>query len=107
MLTIRHTIFKEKISGFDICNPESDVENVWFKRKTSLLDTAKEVYRTSKNHQWKKEIWRWKDKVDEAIKQRCTRFKTYKALDNESKSNEVEKAKAAYNESKRLAKSGR
>jgi hypothetical protein len=39
------------------------------------------------------------------IKQKRTHFKTYKALDNESKSNEVEKAKAAYNEAERLAKS--
>jgi hypothetical protein len=37
---------------------------------------------------------------DEAIKQKRTRFKTYKALNNEKKSNEVEKAKAAYNEAK-------
>ena len=53
----------------------------------------------------KKETWWWKDKVDEAIKQKHTRNKTYKALNNESKSNEVEKAKAAYNEAKQLAKS--
>jgi hypothetical protein len=63
------------------------------------------VYGTSQNHQWKKETWWWKDKVDEAIKQKRTHFKTYKALGNESKSNEVEKANAAYNEAKRLAKS--
>jgi predicted CopG family antitoxin len=44
--------------------------------------------------------------VDEAIKQKRTRFKIYKALNNESKSNEVEKAKATYNEAKLLAKSG-
>jgi hypothetical protein len=50
MLTIRHTTFKEKISVPDIYNPESDVEDVWYKLKTSLLDTAKEVYGTSKNH---------------------------------------------------------
>jgi hypothetical protein len=88
MITLRLT-FKEKIQVFDVCNPESDVEVVWYKLKMSLLDTAKEVYGTSKNHRWKKETWWWKDKVDEAIKQKRTRFKTYKALDNESKSNEV------------------
>ena len=76
------------------------MKDVWYKLKTSLLDTAKEVYGTSKNHQWKKETWCWKDKVDEAFKQKRTRFKIYKALDNESKSNEVEKAKAAYTEAK-------
>jgi hypothetical protein len=82
MLTIRLTTFKEKKQVFDICNSESDVEVVWYKLKTSLLDTAKEVCGTSKNYQWKKETWWWKDKVDEAIKQNRTRSKTYKVLDN-------------------------
>ena len=54
MITIRHTTFKEKISVLDIYNPESDAKDVWYKLKTSLLDAAKEVYGTSKNHQWKK-----------------------------------------------------
>jgi hypothetical protein len=45
------------------------------------------------------------NKVEDIIKQKRTRFKIYKALDNESKSNKVEKAKAAYNETILLAKS--
>jgi hypothetical protein len=92
--------FTEKISVLDICSPESDVEDVWYKFKTSLLDTAKEVYGTSKIHQWRKDTWWWNKKVDEEIKQKHTRFKIYKALDKKSKSNEVEEAKAAYNEAK-------
>ena len=96
MITIRHTTFEEKISVLCIFNPETGVKDVWYKLKTSLLDAAKEVYGTSKNHQWKKQNWCWK----EAIKQKRTSFKIYKALDNESKSNEVEKAKAAYTEAK-------
>ena len=100
MITIRHTTFKEKISVLDIYNPESDAKDVWYKLKTSLLDAAKEVYGTSKNHQWKKETWWWKDKVDKAFKQKRTRFNIYKAVDNKSKSDEVEKAKAAYTEAK-------
>ena len=54
MITIRHTTFNEKISVLDIYNPESYAKDVWYKLKTSLLDAAKEVYGTSKNHQWKK-----------------------------------------------------
>ena len=96
MITIRHTTFKEKISVLDIYNPESDAKDVWYKLKTSLLDAAKEVYGTSKNHQWKKQNWCWK----EAIKQKRTRFNIHKAVDNKSKSDEVEKAKAAYTEAK-------
>jgi hypothetical protein len=89
-----HTTYHLQGKVFDICNPESNVEDVWYKLKTSLLDTAKEVYGTSKNHQWKKETWWWKDKVDETIKQRRARFKTYKVLDNESKSNESRESKS-------------
>ena len=98
MIITRHTTVKEKISVLDIYNPENDVKDVWYKLKTSLLDT--EVYRTSKNYQWKKENWCWKDKVDEAIKQKRTLFNIYKVVDNKSKSNEVQKAKAAYTEAK-------
>jgi hypothetical protein len=99
-----HTTFKEKISVFDICNSQINVENVWYKLKTSLLDRARDLWDFQKSINGKKGTWWWKDKVDEAIKQKRTRFKTYKALDNKSKSNEVEKTKADYNEAKRLAK---
>ena len=100
MITIRHTTFKEKISALDIYNPESDAKDVWYKLKTSLLDAAKEVYGTFKNHQWKKQNWCWKDKVDEVIKQKRTRFNIHKAEDKKSKLDEVEKAKSAYTEAK-------
>jgi hypothetical protein len=45
-----------------------DVEDVWSKLKTPLLDTAKEVYGTSKIHQWR-QTWWWNDNIDETINQ--------------------------------------
>jgi hypothetical protein len=62
------------------------------------------VHGASKTINGKKETWWWKDKVGETIIQKHTCLKSYKDLDNERKSSEVEKANTAYNQTKRLAK---
>jgi hypothetical protein len=97
MLTIRVTTFKENISVFDICNPESDMEDVWYKLKTSLLDTA-----NLKRHCWiqPKRCMRLPNTINgkrrlgggrkRLMKPSSRNPHAYKALDNESKSNEVE-----------------
>ena len=98
MLTICHNTFKEKISVLDIYNPESDVKDVWYTRQCWIQ--RQRCMELPKTINGKKETWCWKDKVDEAIKQKCTPFNIYKAVDNKSKSNEVEKTNAAYTEAK-------
>ena len=56
------------------------------------------------NHQWKRETWWWDGKVDEAIKTKFARFRSYKALVKAGRLSEANEAKGAYKEAKRLAK---
>ena len=75
-----------------------DVEDVWSKLNTPLLETASEVCCLSKKHQWKR------DKVEEAVKKKRECFKRHIALVKASQTREAEDAKVAYNKAKRLAK---
>ena len=95
--------FKKRVTAAAAIMSDSDVEDVWCKLKTTLRDAASEVCGLSKNHQWKRETWWWDDKVDEAIKTKRARFRSYKALVKAGRLSEANEAKRAY-EAKRLAK---
>ena len=47
--------FKDKVAALTPVESADDVEDVWSKLKTPLLETASEVCGLSKKHQWKKE----------------------------------------------------
>ena len=96
--------FKDKVAALTPVDSADDVENVWSKLKTPLLETASEVCGVSKKHQWKRETWWWDDKVEEAVKEKRKCFKRHIALAKAGQTREAEDAEAAYNEAKRLAK---
>ena len=65
-----YSVFKDKIT--DETNPGSvseteqavtestnQVENLWTRLKSPLLEAANEVCGLSKKHQWKRETWWW------------------------------------------------
>ena len=81
----------------DAC-PAQSVEYIWSKLKDPLLEAATEVCGLSKPHRWKPETWWWNDRVEDAVREKRSRFKTYKALKKEGKSAEANQAKVAYNE---------
>ena len=95
--------FKDKVAALTPVDSADDVEDVWSKLKTPLLETASEVFGFSKKHQWKRETWWWDDKVEEAVKKKRECFKRHIVLAKAGQTRE-EDAKAAYNEGKRLAK---
>ena len=80
-----------------------DVEDVWSKLKTPLLETASDVCGLSKKNQWKRETWWWDDKVEEAVKKKRECFKRHIALVKASQTSEAED-KVACNKAKRLVK---
>ena len=49
--------FKDKVAAITPVETADDVEDVWFKLKTPLLETASEVCGLSKKYQWKRETW--------------------------------------------------
>ena len=99
-----HDTFKDKVAALTPVESADDVEDVWSKLKTPLLETASAVCGLSKKHQWKRETWWWDDKVEEAVKKKRECFKRHIALAKAGQTRETEDAKAAYNEAKRLAK---
>ena len=72
--------FKDKVAAFTPVDSADDVEDVWSKLKTLLLETASEVCGLSKKHQWKRETCWWDDKVEEAVKKIRECFKRHIAL---------------------------
>ena len=96
--------FKDKVAALTPVESADDVEDVWSKLKTPLLETNSEVCGLSKKHQWKRETWWWDDKVEEVVKKKQECFKRHIALAKAGQTREAEDAKAAYNEAKRLAK---
>ena len=72
--------FKDKVAALMPVESADDVEDVWSKLKTPLLETASEVCGLSKKHQWKRETWWWDDKVEEAVKKKRECFKRHIAL---------------------------
>ena len=96
--------FKVKVTDTATVMSDRDVEELWCKLKTTLLDAASEVCGLSKYHQWKRETWWLDDKVDEAIKTKCACFRACKALVKNRRLTEANEAKAAYNKAKPLAK---
>ena len=98
-------VFKDKVTSQPACEDHADhVEDLWSNLREPLLDAAKEVCGTSKNHQWRPETWWWNDRVDDAVKEKRARFKVYNALKKAGKLSEAKEAKATYNEAKRIAK---
>ena len=96
--------FKDKVAALTPVESADDVEDVWSKLKTLLLETASEVCGLSKKHQWKRETCLWDDKVEEAVKKKWECFKRHIALAKAGQTRDAEDAKAAYNKAKRLAK---
>ena len=88
------------------------MESAWFKLKSPLLETAKEVCGLSSKHAWRKETWWWNKTVEAAITEKRSRFKAYNALRKREncKSHkvsafpEISKAKEDYLIAKRHAK---
>ena len=102
-----HEAFKDKVthSATATADDQSDtVEGLWSNLKQPLLDAASEVCGVSRNHQWRPETWWWNDRVDDAIKEKRSRYKTYNALKKSGNVTESREAKTAYNEAKRIAK---
>ena len=96
--------FKDKVAALTPVESADNVEDVWSKLKTPLLETASEVCGLSKKHQLKRETWWWDDRVEEAVKKKRECYKRHLALAKASQTREAEDAKPAYNKAKRLAK---
>ena len=67
------------ISGVD-ADTAYRIESALSKLKGPLLDAVTKVCGLSKNRQWESETRWWNEEVDEAIREKCTRFKAYSAL---------------------------
>ena len=93
--------FKDKVAALAAVESADDVEDMWSKLKTPLLQTASDVCGLSKKHQWKRETWWWDDKV-EAVKKKQKCFKRHLALAKACQTRVAEDTKVAYNEAKRV-----
>ena len=72
-------IFNTKLEATQI-DPSPDIKEIWSKLKTSLLETTSVVCGSSSKHQWGPEIWWWDDRVEDAINEKRSRYRTYKKL---------------------------
>jgi hypothetical protein len=100
-----HEVFKAKGNDSTAIDDQRDsVEDLWSNLKQPLLDAAAEVCGVSRNHQWRPETWWWTDRVDDAIKEKRARYKTYNALKKAGNVIETNEAKTTYNDAKRVAK---
>ena len=98
-------VFKAKVNDSETVDDQNDtVEGLWSDLKEPLLSAASEVCGVSRNHQWRPETWWWNDRVDDAIKEKRARFKTYNTLRKAGKVIEAKEAKTAYNDARRTAK---
>ena len=97
-------VFTESLTATQPNNPTETVEDNCAGLKKPLLEAATEVCGLSKGHQWKKETWWWDVGVENAVKLKRARFKTYRKLVKARQTGEAKVAKEAYNDAKRLAK---
>ena len=59
---------------------------------------------SSSKHQWRPETWWWDDRVEDAINEKRSRYRTYKKLRKQGHTSETIAAKEAYNLAKRVSK---
>ncbi|XP_035665616.1 uncharacterized protein LOC118408864, partial [Branchiostoma floridae] len=102
-LKFRET-FVSKVESVTTDATGGEVEDLWSRLKTPLLEAAASVCGYSKNHLWKPETWWWDDHVEEAVSKKRARFKVFNSLRKQGKTAVAMVAKTAYNEAKRLAK---
>ena len=96
-------IFNTKLEATQI-DPSPDIEEIWSKLKPTLLETTSVVCRSSSKHQWRPETWWWDDRVEDAINEKRSRYKTYKKLRKQGRTPETIAAKETYNLAKRFYK---
>ena len=96
-------VFKEKVVGTASAN---QVESIWVKLKSSLLEATTEMCGMTKNNQWKSETSWWNDHISEAVGMKRSHFKAYNRLQEQglADTDEGKEAKAVYKEAKHLAK---
>ena len=70
-----------------------NVEEIWAHLKKFLLETSLEVCGTPLNHQWKRQIWWWNAKVDDAVNKKKNRYEAFKKLQIQGLYNEANIAK--------------
>ena len=81
-----------------------DIEEIWSKLKTTLLETTSVVFGSSSKHQWRPETWWWDDRVEDAINEKRSRYRAYKILRKQGHTPETVAAKEAYNLAKLVSK---
>ena len=96
-------IFNTKLEATQI-DPSPDIEEIWSKLETTLLETTSVVCGSSSKHQWRPEIWWWDDRVEDAINEKGSQYRTYKKLRKQGHMPEIITAKEAYNLAKRVSK---
>ena len=96
-------IFNTKLEATQI-DPSPDIEEIWSKLKTTLLESRSVVCGSSSKHQWRPETWWWDDRVEDAINEKRRRYRTYKKLRKQGHTPETIAAKEAYNLAKRVSK---
>ena len=96
-------IFNTKLEATQI-DPSPDIEEIWSKLKTTLLETTSVVCGSSSKHQWRPVTWWWDDRVEDAINDKRSRYRTYKKLRKHGHMPETIAAKEAYNLAKRVSK---
>ena len=75
---VKQTFEKHVAENAVSLSNSQNVEDIWNSLKSNLLESAKNVCGMTKKGNWRKETWWWEDSVENAIKEKRFKWKSWK-----------------------------